>query len=199
MAIIFPLTLPTSIGMASIELRATNAVAISQSPFTHATQVHQYPGQMWSASISVAPQLRQYVEPWVAFLLALKGPLGTFQLGDPNGQTPRGTATTASVALTANAGAETIRLTINGSLLAGDYIRLGVGSDATLHKVLQDVASGTRDVDIWPALRKQRTTATTCAVTNTYGIFRLTGPQQSWSINASSVYGLNLEAMEAIL
>lgn len=198
MAITYPLVMPTAIGMANIELRAANAVAISQSPFTYVSQIHQYPGQMWSASITVAPQLRQYVEPWVAFILALKGPVGTFQLGDPNCQAPRGTATTASVALTVNSGAETIRLTINGSLLAGDYIRLGTGSDATLHKVLQDVTAGTRDVDIWPALRKQRTTATTCAVTNTYGIFRLVGPQQSWSINNSNVYGLTFEAMEVI-
>lgn len=198
MAITFPLTLPTSIGMASIELRATNAVAISQSPFTYATQVHQYPGQMWSASISVAPQLRQYVEPWIAFLLALNGPAGTFQLGDPNGKSPRGTATTAAIAVNAASGATSIAMTLNGTLLAGDYIQFGTGSDATLHKVLQDVASGSVTIDIWPALRKARNTATTCTLANTYGIFRLAGPQQSWSINESSVYGLTFEAMEAI-
>ncbi len=32
---------------------------------------------------------REKVEPWIAFLTALRGPLGTFLMGDPLGKTPR--------------------------------------------------------------------------------------------------------------
>ena len=44
MAISYPLSLPTNIGMASIELRAKNTVAVSSSPFTYKQTVYAYDG-----------------------------------------------------------------------------------------------------------------------------------------------------------
>jgi hypothetical protein len=96
MAISYPLSLPTTIGIANIELTATNAVAISRSQFTFAQQVHIYPGQMWSASVSLPPLRREFIEPWVSMLLALRGQAGTFLLGDPNCKAPRGLIRNAS-------------------------------------------------------------------------------------------------------
>ena len=92
MAITYPVSTPTSIGIANVELTATNAVAVSRSPFTFSQQVHTYPGQMWSATVSIPPVRKDLAEPWVAFLLSLRGQTGTFLLGDPNNTTPRGTA-----------------------------------------------------------------------------------------------------------
>ena len=198
MAVTYPLSLPTSIGMANIDLRAVNAVAISQSPFTYSTQVHRYAGQMWGATITLPRQRRDLIEPWVAFALALNGPFGTFLLGDPNNVAPRGTATTLSIRVNESVGASEIRVTTNGTLRAGDYIQLGTGSDATLHKVLQDVGSGNVTVDIWPYLRKARPTTTTCSLTNTVGLFRLSDAAQTWAINDTSAYTMSFSAIEAI-
>jgi len=194
MAIIYPLDLPTTIGFAEIELRARNAVAISQSPFTFATQTHSYPGQMWAASVSIPPVRRDLAEPWIAFLLALRGPKGTFLLGDPNCPEPRGTATSATIS--GATGDSSVSVTMTGSLLAGDYIQLGSGSDATLHKVLQD-QTGDGTLDIWPALRKARASES-ATLNNARGVFRLSGQEQSWSINSSSTYGISFEAMEVV-
>jgi hypothetical protein len=103
MTISFPLAMPTDvIGISEIELRAENAVGITQSPFTFRQQVFRYPGQRWTASISIAPVNREYGEPWVAFLLALNGPAGTFLLGDPLGACPRGAAKDYTTATTSN-------------------------------------------------------------------------------------------------
>ena len=96
MAITYPLSIPTTIGIENIELRAVNAVATSQSPFTYKQQIVQHTGQRWEASITIPPVKRDLAEEWVAFLLSLKGPTGTFLLGDPLGATPRGTASTAA-------------------------------------------------------------------------------------------------------
>jgi len=90
MAIIYPLNTPTSIGIEGIELRAVNAVAISQSPFTYKQQVIAYQGQRWEASVNIPSVRRDLAEDWNAFLLSLRGPTGTFLLGDPNAVTPRG-------------------------------------------------------------------------------------------------------------
>lgn len=194
MAISYPISLPTSIGIANISLGAENAVAVSSSPFTYRQQVIQHPGQRWTATVSIPPVRREFAEPWVAFLLALRGQVGTFLLGDPAGAAPRGTATSATI--TGTTGASSVSVTMTGTLLAGDYIQLGSGSDATLHKVVQD-QSGNGTLEIWPALRKDRT-AVAATLTSAKGLFRLATNQQNWSINESSVYGISFDAVEAL-
>ena len=91
MAISYPLDTPTTIGIESIELRAMNAVAVSQSPFTYKQQVISHQGQIWSASVSIPSVRRDLAADWKAMLVALKGSVGTFLLGDPDYVTPRGT------------------------------------------------------------------------------------------------------------
>lgn len=194
MAITYPLALPTSIGIAQITLTANNAVAISQSPFTFQQQIVKHPGQRWTASVSIPPVRRETAEPWVAFLLALNGPVGTFLLGDPNAKAPRGTATSATITGTAGSASPTITMT--GTLLAGDYIQIGTGATATLHKVLQD-RSGTGTLEVWPALRSTVTSATV-TLTNTVGRFRLSNTQQSFDINNASFYGISFDCVEAL-
>ena len=91
MAITYPLSLPTVTGIRAVDFRAVNAVAYSASPFTFSGQAHAYPGQMWTADITLPPMKRSSAEEWNAFLLSLRGQSGTFLLGDPLGVTPRGT------------------------------------------------------------------------------------------------------------
>ena len=194
MSISYPLALPTSIGIAEITLSANNAVATSQSPFTFQQQIIQHPGQRWTASVSIPPVRRDLAEPWVAFLLAMNGPVGTFLLGDPNAKAPQGTATSATITGAARSSSPTITMT--GTLLAGDYIQIGSGATATLHKVLVD-RSGTGTLEIWPALRSTASSATV-TLTNTVGRFRLSGTQQSFGINNASVYGISFDCVEAL-
>ena len=194
MSISYPLALPTSIGIAEITLSANNAVATSQSPFTFQQQIIQHPGQRWTASVSIPPVRRDLAEPWVAFLLSLNGPVGTFLLGDPNAKAPQGTATSATITGAARSSSPTITMT--GTLLAGDYIQIGSGATATLHKVLVD-RSGTGTLEIWPALRSTASSATV-TLTNTVGRFRLSGTQQSFGINNASVYGISFDCVEAL-
>lgn len=194
MAISYPLTLPTSIGIANITLSANNAVAISQSPFTFQQQIIQHAGQRWTASVSIPPVRRDLAEPWLAFLLALNGPVGTFLLGDPNAKEPRGTASTATI--TGTAGSSSPTITMTGNLFAGDYIQIGSGATARLHKILE-FKNGSGTIEIWPALRSSVTGATV-VLSNTVGRFRLSGSQQSFSINEASIYGISFDCVEAI-
>jgi len=194
MAITYPLTLPTSIGIANITLYANNAVAISQSPFTFQQQIIQHAGQRWTASVSIPPVRRDLAEPWNAFLLALNGPVGTFLLGDPNAKAPRGTASTAT--LTGTAGSSSPTITMTGTLLAGDYIQLGSDGTSTLHKVLVG-RSGSGTLEIWPKLRSSVTNSTV-TLNNTVGRFRLSSTQQSFSIDSASIYGISFDCVEAL-
>jgi len=88
-----------------------------------------------------------------------------------------------------------------GYLKAGDYIQLGCGSSATLHKVLQDVdsnASGQATLELWPYIRTAPSDDATIVVGDTVGVFRLSSNQTDWSINNASFYGITFAAVEAV-
>jgi hypothetical protein len=210
MAITYPLSLPTTIGIAEIELRANNVVGVSQSPFTFAQQVVQHQGQRWEASVSIPPVRKDLAEEWIAFLISLKGPVGRFYMGDPNMATPRGTISAGALvtlASAASAGDETVALTKSGGpeksnvLLPGDYIQIGTDSSRTLHKVLNTVdwdINGAGTADIWPHIRGTVSSGTSVVHQSTTGKFRLTSGLTSWSINNASAYGISFDAVEVI-
>jgi hypothetical protein len=199
MSITYPLSTPTSIGIAEITLRARNAVAISESPFSFNQQIVRHAGQRWEADVSLPPVRKDLLAPWLSMLIALRGQFGTFLLGDPDFTEPQGTATGGTIS--GAAGAETVTVSLTGpeasdTLLAGDYIQVGSGSSARLHRVLQDrVGSGS--MEIWPALRATYTSAS-LTLTNPQGVFRLAAPATEWSINSNNAYGISFSAVEVI-
>jgi len=195
MALSYPLDTPTSIGIESIELRAVNAVATSQSPFTYKQQIISHGGQKWEASVSIPSVHRDKAAQWKALLVGLKGQTGTFLLGDPDYATPQGTVSLCE--LTGSAGDETVTVVMTGTLLAGDYIQLGSGSAAKLHQVLLD-QDGDGSLEIWPALRSNYT-GETVIFNAPKGVFRLATNISSWSINNASTYGISFEAVEALV
>ena len=194
MAVSYPMSTPTTIGIESITLRAVNAVTTSQSPFTYKQQVVDFGGQRWEASVSIPSVHRDKAAEWVAMLIALRGPVGTFLLGDPDYATPRGNA--SSVAVTGSAGDATVTVAMTGTLKAGDYIQLGSGSSARLHKVLVD-QTGNGNLEIWPSLRSDYSSAT-ATLDSPKGVFRLKQNMTEWSINNASFYGISFEAAEVI-
>ena len=194
MAISYPLSLPTNVGMASIELRARNTVAVSMSPFTYKQQTHSYDGQMWEADITLPPMNRDDAESWVSFLMSLKGRAGTFLLYDPSAKSARGTATSATV--TGSAGDDSLTVVMTGTLKAGDYIQIGSTSDATLHKVLVD-QDGDGTLEVWPKLRKDRTDEL-ANLTSASGVFRLASNETAWSVDNASFFGISFGATEVV-
>ena len=194
MAITYPLDTPTTIGIEQIEIRAVNATKTSQSPFSYKQQVVSHTGQRWEATVNIPSVRRDRAASWAAMLVALKGTEGTFLLGDPDYVEPRGTV--SSITVSGDIRDETINVTMTGSLLAGDYIQLGSGSTARLHKVLVD-QEGNGSLEIWPALRN--TYLNEVAIyNNPRGLFRLSRNVTSWAIDNSSFYGISFEAVEAL-
>ena len=205
----YPISFPTVSGIRSIVLRTMNSVGVSRSPFTYKEQVFSYGGQMWEADIVLSPMNREQAEEWVAFLVKLKGQTGTFLLGDPSGAVPRGSAATNAgtpVVYGSNQSGgdieiEGLPISTNGYLLAGDYIQLGTGSGARLHKVLTDVdtdANGRAIVDIYPNIRVSPSDQATVLVSDCKGVFRLGANETSWSISEALRFGISFEAKEAL-
>lgn len=93
------------------------------------------------------------------------------------------------------------QLSQTGYLKAGDYIQLGSGSSATLHKVLTDVntdGGGDAALTLWPHIRNAPADGSAVVVQNAVGLFRLASNETSWSVNEASIYGISFSAMEAV-
>lgn len=208
MAISYPLALPTHTGIARIELRATNAVAYSRSPFTFAGQAHAYAGKAWQADVTLPSMKREDAERWVAWLISLKGQLGTFYLGDPAATTPLGSARDTDTILVDGAVSSGDTIAIDSApasqtdyLKAGDYMEIGTGVNRQLFKVLNDVdtdGAGSATVDVWPNVRTSIADDAAVTVQSAQGIFRLASNEQSFSINEASIYGITFGAIEAV-
>lgn len=209
MAESYPIALPTHTGIAQIRLLARDVVGISTSPFNLKQQIFRHPGQRWEADITLPPMQRADAEQWAAFLLRLRGQYGTFLLGDPANATPRGSAANAPGTPQVNGAGQTgDELVIDGVptdgsdyLKAGDYIQLGSGGTATLHKVLEDVAidgSGDATLNLWPQIRTAPADNATITVSNAQGNFRLASNETMWDINSATLYGITFGAVEAL-
>jgi hypothetical protein len=169
MALTYPLSTPTTIGIESIELRAVNAVATSQSPFTYKQQTVVHGGQRWEASVTIPSTRRDLAAEWKAMLVGLKGSQGTFLLGDPDYATPRGDVSSCVVTGTVGADSATV--------------------------LLDQTGDGT--IQVWPSLRTGYTSST-AVLSSPKGVFRLLENVTSWSINNASAYGISFEAVEVI-
>lgn len=210
MAISYPLTLPTTIDIATIVFTARNTVGLTQSPFTLKQQVQRNAGQRWEATVTLPPMSRDEAEEWISFLLKLNGSFGTFLMGDPNGKLPRGAAISypSDVIAINGAGQTGNTLNLDGAtasisdyVKAGDYIQIGGASTANLYKALNDAdsnSSGELTLDIWPNLRSSPTDGSAISGQNAVAQFRLANNQTGFSINEASIYGLSFTAVEAL-
>lgn len=132
MPIYYPLQMPSNKGIMRAAFRARSVVGMSRSPFSGSQQVYQWPGEWWEAECTLPQMLRPDAEQWAAFLASLRGPSGTFLLGDPAAKTPLGSALTINGGATAGfgnvAGTELVtrswQVSTNGLLLAGDYVQV---------------------------------------------------------------------------
>jgi len=206
MAISYPINTPTHIGANAITLRARNNIAVSTSPFSNKQQVVAHTGQQWEADVTLPPMNRADAEQWVAFLVTLRGQLGTFLMGDPSSEAPRGSAGgTPLVQGTSQTGdvliADGATANQTGWLKAGDYLQVGAGASSSLHKVLVDVDSdngGNVTIDIWPSIKTAPADNSAIVVSSAKGLFRLTSNETSWNVNSASLYGITFAARQAV-
>lgn len=208
MAITYPISLPTdsSAQPSSTTFRLVRIIAQTQSIFTGAQQVYQYPGEWWEAEITLPPMKHAVAREWLAALTSLRGAVGTMYLGDWDGRTARGTASSSAGTPLVNGASQTGNSLIidgatasqTGYLKKGDYIQIGSGVSQRLHMVVEDAntdGSGNATLSIEPALRTSPADDTAITVANTKGVFRLVGDIE-WSANAISTYGLSFAVKE---
>ena len=201
----YPLTLPTATGIITQNFSLTRAVAVTTSPFTFQTQVHQHQGEFWRTVISLPPMLRANANIWLSFLLQLRGRRGTFKIGDQDAKTITGVATGTIRVNGASQTGNQVALdgfanSTNNVFKAGYYIQIG----SYLYMVIEDVnsnSSGEANVKIEPALRSSIETInddTTVVYSNTTTLMRLDTNELGWQTDKVSKYGISFSASEAL-
>ncbi|EME71385.1 hypothetical protein H261_03213 [Paramagnetospirillum caucaseum] len=205
MTISYPLALPRVTGFKTHGWRPRAAVAVSESPFTFAQQAQPHQGQAWAIAVTLPPMNRARAEVWIAWRLALNGREGTFLLGDPDGAAPQGSIAAAGIVLDGAHAARAQDLSMAGlapgaTLAAGDYLQLGSGASARLHKWLFDGAAdgdGRITGAVWPRLRAAYSDAAAVVTRETVGVFRMSSNTMPWDSDVSA-YGMSFEAMEVL-
>lgn len=206
MAITFPLSHPLTPGFTGFEMKRIGNVGVAASVFTFKQEVQKHQGQIW-AIVATLPQMNRVdAAEWEAFITKLNGPEGTFLIGDPDGQTPRGVATgTPLIKGASQLGNSLITDNwtpdITNILRANDYIQLSSGLTTHLHVNLNDVDSdgvGEAILDIWPDLRISPINNDPIIVTSAKGIFRLLSNEFANQINTIKHHSVEFPAIEAI-
>lgn len=90
-------SLPTHTGIESIRITQTQKVKGTRSPFSLVQQTIAHTGQQWFAEVNLPVMDHADARVWLAWLSALKGPSGTFTMGDPLGAAARGGADDYSI------------------------------------------------------------------------------------------------------
>lgn len=208
MSITYPLALPTNRKPAGVRFTPLSVVGISRSPFSLTQQVHEFDGQMWQAEVDLPKMFRAQAEEWISFFLKLNGRKGTFLLGDPVGTAPRGVGTgTPQVKGASQAPRQNQLITdgwtasVTGILKAGDWLQIGSGSATRLHKVLDDAdsdGSGSATLTLWPNLRESPNDNEVITVNNAQGLFRLTGNEMPWELEAPGRFKLSFGCLEVL-
>lgn len=203
MAISYPMFPPAVGGPSSAQIVLRRAQSSSVSPFTFRRQVYDWGGDQWEMVAKLAPLSPDHAGAWEAFILALNGRMGSFVMGIPMRNAPRGTQQT-DIAFDGDhlTRASTIAvkgMTPGATLLAGDLI--SVGSGPWLHKILNTVsadAGGFASLEIAPRLREAAANDAAIDVTYPRGVWRLKDTDTDWTIDDGRFSSVTISAEEAL-
>jgi hypothetical protein len=204
MSISYPLALPSTTDIARMDFAMDSLVGESLSPFSGTEQTYVWAGDGWGMAIDLVPMARATAEAWVAFLAALNGKEGSFLAGDPLNTSPRGVGGGSPQVNGAGQVGRSLLvknapLSTSNWLRKGDWIQLGSGATARLHKNLNDVntdGGGLVTLDIWPRLRFSPANSDPIVISSPVGLWMLADNQRAWSLEQAQLYGLRVSCKE---
>lgn len=196
----FPLTMPAAPFIRGSRFTLSSNDLVSASPLTRQVQVTELQGARWQAEYTLPPMGRPLAAAWQAFLVGLRGRVGTFYGFDPDAREPMGTAGGAPLVKGA---AQTGRALITDGwpisqpavLRAGDYFQVGVELKMVTEDIVSD-ALGVATLVFEPALRAAPVDNGNIVTSNPRGIFRLADQDVSWDADELSIYGISFAALE---
>jgi hypothetical protein len=203
MSITFPLSLPSSDFLsAKIGASFNNTTSVSLS---RKAQVVSRPGDLLTMSFNLPPLERAEAMAWVAFGMALRGRYGTFYGYDPVQKINGARGAYGGTPLVVGAGNAGYSIPIDGCSAgvtgwgkAGDWVQIN-GLYRMLTEDVSTNGSGQATLSISPGIGLGQAPADNAPVTTgatAKGVFRLTGDEIEWEVDAIQLYGLQFSAVE---
>ena len=203
----YPLDIPSTPNFVKSEFGISRSVAVSQSPFTFSSQVHEYTGAKWYAVCTLPPMNRAQASEWIAFFLQLNGASGTFLLGDPDAKAVQGTISN-TIAVNGAHSVGAYDIAIDGAdasesqlFKKGDYVQFNSGATSKLHMIIADVASdssGEATLTIEPPLSAALANDATISYASPKCVMRMTDNDLTWSADRISLYGVSFSCEEVL-
>lgn len=212
----YPIAVPTSPAPAMIQPRPRSVVAVGRSPFTLQRDKQVFDGQLLVWDITLPPIINPAdYSAWEAFFYRMNGRQGTCTFGDVTRTAPRGAYDSgqdtplvdSSASPAPNQEGDNVlvtdgwRLSGTGLLLQSDWLQLGSGATASLHKVLTDVDSdgaGAASIDIWPRLRRTPNDNAVVTLANTVGLWELADNEFPYDIRRAKAHHFKFTLVEAL-
>lgn len=206
-------TLPGVLAPSSIEFDPQEKVAQNISIYTGQAQTYDLMCSLWSGTISLPPLRRYEADAWQSFVLACRGMVNSFLLGDPTAALPKGIASGSPIVSVANQTGYSLATSgwtpsHTSILMAGDYIQIGsletlsAGYAPRLYRLTQSAnsdASGNATLSIWPNLRDLPPQGAAIITRNCVGLMRLAQNQGNSYSSTPGTYGVSgLRFREAI-
>lgn len=203
-AITYPLRMPELPGFREISWGSDSVVAVTESPFTYAQQVYEWPGQRWKCAIRLPAMRLELARRWLAFFGMLNGQSGTFYLSDSkfarrsagdNLGDPELDGSHATGALVKSKGWTP---NMQGVARPGDWLEIGgrLRRVTSLEPVASD-ADGKAHFTVWPYVTPNLAGAPITWL-DPRGIFRLANvPDMTWDTNRL-MSGIQFSCIEAL-
>ncbi len=202
-----PLTVPSQFKVAQASLSAMSVSGLNVSPFTGEEQIYVHQGEWWEWVLTCPPLSRANAEEVVAWLIACNGREHSFLLSPPGyGSGARGSLSGTPLVNGASQTGKVLATdgwtaSASNVLKAGDWIQLGSGTTARLHKVVQAASAdgaGQANLEIWPRLRESPADNDAVTVASPQGLFRLAEARRDYTIEQALIYGITVSVREAI-
>ena len=198
----YPLALPSRPGFSQSTFGLQRIVGRTASIFTGQVQTQEHQGRLWTAVLTLPPMERALAADWQAFLLKLRGSVGTFSMGDPDAVSARGQASGSPQVKGAGQTGETLitdgwTADITGQLLPGDYFQVGTRMHMIVDQADSD-ALGESTLTFEPVLYESPADDAPLILTNPKAIFRMQTDVARWNADRLHHYGMSFAASEDV-
>jgi hypothetical protein len=203
MTIAYPLALPSTRQPRQIDFRIETFAGKTESPFSGSATVFDWGLDRWLATLTWGEMGQADAAAVEAFLLALRGPVGSFLLGDPLRPAPAGSwagqSPLVNGALQAGLTLAIDGLTAGATGRAGDWFQLGTGATSRLYRLTADFTangSGAVTLDFVPQLRGSPADNAALTLAAAKGLFMLSNNVRGWSLADVRDSGISLDCVE---